>query len=166
MEISRRMGRINRIHFIGIGGAGMGGIAEVLLERLSDLRLGCKKQCHGRATPAFRCQDFSFARTFARRTLRRRGGSSAIQPDNPELVAAQAALIPIVPRAMMLAELMRISFWYRDCWNPRQNHHHELDDFVVRQSWMRSYFCYRRKTQQRRYARTFRGRSVFDCRSR
>lgn len=102
------MGRIRRIHFIGIGGAGMCGIAEVLLnqgyavsgsdmqasastarliERGADIAIGHAEE---------NVQDVDVVVT-----------SSAISNDNPELVAAHDALTPVVPRAEMLGELMR-----------------------------------------------------------
>jgi UDP-N-acetylmuramate--alanine ligase len=102
------MERIQQIHFIGVGGAGMGGIAEVLLnqgftvtgsdikdnnltERLRNLGatvyIGHKPEhvLHANAVVV----------------------SSAIASDNPELLAAREMRLPIVPRAEMLAELMR-----------------------------------------------------------
>jgi UDP-N-acetylmuramate--alanine ligase len=102
------MGRVRRIHFVGIGGAGMCGIAEVLLNQGyevagSDLkasdttrrleRLGAKVRLgHDPAHVA----DADVVVV-----------SSAIRPDNPELVAAHAGRIPVVRRAEMLGELMR-----------------------------------------------------------
>ena len=105
------MGRIRRIHFVGIGGAGMSGIAEVLLNlgyRVSgsDLR---------ESSATRRLQALG-----ARICLGHEGAhvegvdvvvvSSAIGEDNPELQAARAARIPVVPRAEMLAELMRFRY--------------------------------------------------------
>lgn len=102
------MGHMRRIHFIGIGGAGMGGIAEVLLNlgyqvSGSDLHpnamtrrlaeLGAQIAI-GHA--ARHVQDADVAVT-----------STAVKSDNPEVVAARARRIPVVPRAEMLAELMR-----------------------------------------------------------
>ncbi len=98
-----------RVHFVGIGGAGMSGIAEVL------------------ATLGYRVSGSDLADNAATRRLAalgvrvRRGHdsrhveaadcvvvSSAITADNPELIAARQARIPVVPRAEMLAELMRL----------------------------------------------------------
>lgn len=107
---SRRpaMGRVRRIHFVGIGGAGMGGIAEVLLNEGyqvsgSDLsenamvtRLrGLGADIASGHDPA-RVADADVVVV-----------STAIAPDNPEVTAAHAARVPVVPRAEMLAELMR-----------------------------------------------------------
>ena len=99
------------IHFIGIGGIGMSGIAELLLNlgyKVSGpVTIGCRKK----------------------RTLENLGGilfkghsedqihgadvvvtSSAIGLENPEVVAAKQAAIPVIPRAEMLAELMRLKY--------------------------------------------------------
>lgn len=102
------MGRVRNIHFIGIGGAGMCGIAEVLLNQGyqvsgSDLRasettrrletMGAQIKL-GHNADNLHCSDVVVV-------------SSAIADDNPELVAAHAARIPVVARAEMLGELMR-----------------------------------------------------------
>src|SRR5690606_21782575 len=98
----------SRVHFVGIGGAGMSGIAEVL------------------CTLGYRVSGSDLAESAAVRRLRGLGAtvhlghaaanvlgtdcvvvSSAISADNPELLEARAQRIPIVPRAEMLAELMR-----------------------------------------------------------
>lgn len=102
------MRRIRRIHFVGIGGAGMCGIAEVLLNQGylisgSDLREG--------ATVA-RLRSFGATIHIGHRAENIGDAdvvvvSSAIAAANPEIVAAKAARIPLVPRAEMLAELMR-----------------------------------------------------------
>jgi UDP-N-acetylmuramate--alanine ligase len=102
------MHRVRRIHFVGIGGAGMSGIAEVLLNlgfRISgsDLyesetvghlrRIGIEVRI-GHAAANIEAADVVVV-------------SSAVRDDNPELMAARAARIPVVPRAEMLGELMR-----------------------------------------------------------
>jgi UDP-N-acetylmuramate--alanine ligase len=102
-------GRVRSIHFVGIGGIGMSGIAEVLLahgfeisgsdardsELLARLRgLGANIHVGHRAAHAARADVVVF--------------SSAIKRDNPELVAARQAGVPVIPRAEMLAELMRL----------------------------------------------------------
>lgn len=100
---------IRHIHFVGIGGAGMSGIAEVLLNQGftvsgSDL---------GESTTTRRLQGLG-ARVHIGHDARHIEGadaivtSTAVRPDNPEVVAAHARLIPVVPRAVMLAELMRM----------------------------------------------------------
>jgi UDP-N-acetylmuramate--alanine ligase len=102
------MRHISKIHFVGIGGAGMGGIAEVLLNQGyiisgSDMRynamtrrleeLGAKVFIGHRAEQVQGCDVVVV--------------SSAISQDNPELVYAHEVRIPVVQRAEMLAELMR-----------------------------------------------------------
>lgn len=104
-------GKIEKIHFVGIGGIGMSGIAEVLLnlgykvsgsdlrasettERLASLggeiRIG-----HARENLA----DVDVVVT-----------STAVQEENPEVVEARSRMIPVIPRAEMLAELMRMKY--------------------------------------------------------
>jgi len=97
-----------RVHFVGIGGSGMSGIAEVLhnlgysvsgsdrADSLTTQRLaGLGIQIHkGHAAAHVADADVLVV-------------SSAIKPDNPEVVAANAARVPVVPRAEMLGELMR-----------------------------------------------------------
>lgn len=102
------MRRIRRIHFVGIGGAGMCGIAEVLLNQGylisgSDLR---------ESTTVVRLRSLGAVVHMGHRAENVGDAdvvvaSSAIGQTNPELLAAKTARIPIVPRAEMLAELMR-----------------------------------------------------------
>ena len=101
--------KVKHVHFVGIGGAGMSGIAEVLL------------------TLRYRVSGSDLAESTATRRLRQLGArihighagghvagadavvvSSAVKDDNPEVVAARASKVPVVPRALMLAELMRL----------------------------------------------------------
>jgi UDP-N-acetylmuramate--alanine ligase len=101
--------KVKRVHFVGIGGAGMSGIAEVL------------------ATQGFRVSGSDIAQTPVTRRLVDLGAqiaighaaanvagvdavvvSTAVTADNPEVVAARERGIPVVPRALMLAELMRL----------------------------------------------------------
>jgi UDP-N-acetylmuramate--alanine ligase len=105
------LGKIRKIHFVGIGGIGMSGIAEVFLnlgftisgsdlratpitERLS--KLGARV-CEGHA--AGNLGDAQVVVT-----------SSAVPPDNFEVQEARRLQIPVIPRAEMLAELMRLKF--------------------------------------------------------
>jgi UDP-N-acetylmuramate--alanine ligase len=106
--MTERMRRIGLIHLIGIGGSGMGGIAEVLVN------LGYRVQGSDLRSNAVTVR---LAKMGVRVFLGHAAGqvqgadvvvvSTAVAADNPELVAAQAALIPVVRRAEMLAELMR-----------------------------------------------------------
>ena len=101
--------KVKRVHFVGIGGAGMSGIAEVL------------------ATQGYRVSGSDLAATAVTRRLAGLGVdvavghaaanvanadavviSTAVAADNPEVVAARERGIPVVPRALMLAELMRL----------------------------------------------------------
>ena len=101
--------KVKRIHFVGIGGAGMSGIAEVL------------------ANQGFDVSGSDLAASATTRRLTEQGvrvvighaaanvadvdavvTSTAVKGDNPEVVAARERHIPIVPRAQMLAELMRL----------------------------------------------------------
>ena len=100
--------KVKRIHFVGIGGSGMSGIAEVF------------------ASLGYTVSGSDLAESAVVRRLRGLGihvalghsagnianadavvVSSAVKPDNPEVVRAREARVPVVPRAMMLAELMR-----------------------------------------------------------
>ncbi len=105
------MGRVRRVHFVGIGGAGMGGIAEVLLN------LGYEVQGSDlRENAVTRRLEVLGARIFIGHRAEQVAGadvvvtSSAVTADNPEVEAAHAARIPVVPRAEMLAELMRFRY--------------------------------------------------------
>ncbi|WP_395025915.1 UDP-N-acetylmuramate--L-alanine ligase [Comamonas odontotermitis] len=100
---------IQRIHFVGIGGAGMSGIAEVLhnlgyVVSGSDLSDGATLQhLRDAGITTFVGHDAAhIANAQAVVT------STAVQADNPEVLAARARNIPVVPRAQMLAELMRL----------------------------------------------------------
>jgi UDP-N-acetylmuramate--alanine ligase len=102
------MKRVQRVHFIGIGGAGMGGIAEVLHTlgfevSGSDLREGAMtRRLSGLGVRVDIGHDPGH--------VEGRGvvvTTTAVPEDNPELMAARARHIPVVPRAQMLAELMR-----------------------------------------------------------
>lgn len=101
--------RITSIHFVGIGGSGMSGIAEVLLNL-------------GYSISGSDIQDSPVTRRLAGLGARIAIGhhadnvkgvgaivtSTAVSADNPEVIAARAARIPVVPRALMLTELMRL----------------------------------------------------------
>jgi UDP-N-acetylmuramate--alanine ligase len=105
------LGKIRKVHFVGIGGIGMSGIAEVLLnlgftvsgsdvklspvtERLS--LLGARVHEGHEAGNVWNSQVVVT--------------SSAVRPDNPEVLEARRLEIPVIPRAEMLAELMRMKF--------------------------------------------------------
>jgi UDP-N-acetylmuramate--alanine ligase len=106
-----RMGRTRTIHFVGIGGAGMAGIAEVLLNlgyhvRGSDVKLSAVTERlaslgaevhEGHAAEHLGEVDVVVV-------------SSAVAADNPEVLAAHASRIPVIQRAEMLGELMRFRY--------------------------------------------------------
>ena len=101
--------RVKKVHFVGIGGAGMSGIAEVMLTQgfhVSGSDLGSNaatrrleslgaRVIQGHAADNLQDADVVVV-------------STAVRNDNPEVIAARANHIPVVPRAMMLAELMRL----------------------------------------------------------
>jgi UDP-N-acetylmuramate--alanine ligase len=104
-------GRIRRIHLVGIGGSGMSGIAEVLLNlgyqvSGSDMKEG---------EPVARLRSLG-ARVFIGHRAEQVEGadvvvaSTAIAESNPEIQASHQRSIPVIPRAEMLAELMRIKY--------------------------------------------------------
>ena len=101
--------RIEHIHFVGIGGSGMSGIAEVLINlgyRISGSDLAdsaaTQRLTSLGATIALGHQAENIVGADALVT------STAVASNNPEVIAARQARIPIVPRAVMLAELMRL----------------------------------------------------------
>ena len=100
--------KVKNVHFVGIGGSGMSGIAEVLINlgfsvSGSDLADNAVTQrlagfgarvCQGHAADNVKAADVVVI-------------SSAVKESNPEVIEARARSIPVVPRAIMLAELMR-----------------------------------------------------------
>ena len=106
--MNQHMRRIETIHFVGIGGSGMGGIAEVLLNlgyrvQGSDLKANAVTE---------RLQQLGAEVRIGHRPENAAGAdvvvtSSAVAADNPEVQAALARRVPVVPRAEMLGELMR-----------------------------------------------------------
>ena len=100
---------IHHIHFVGIGGSGMSGIAEVLLNqgyRISGSDLG--ENAATRRLVSFGAEVYVGHDAAYIEGADAIVTSTAVKEDNPEVVAAHAKLIPVVPRAVMLAELMRL----------------------------------------------------------
>ena len=100
--------KVHRIHFVGIGGAGMSGIAEVLLNL--GYQVSGSDAANNAVTQRLVGMGASVYQGHAAENLTGADVlviSSAIKDDNPEVQAARAAHIPVVARAMMLAELMR-----------------------------------------------------------
>lgn len=101
--------KVKRIHFVGIGGAGMSGIAEVLV----NLGYAVSGSDLGESVATARLRSLG-ARVVLGHAAENLAGadavviSTAVRNDNPEVIAARARHIPVVPRAQMLAELMRL----------------------------------------------------------
>ncbi len=101
--------KVKRIHFVGIGGAGMSGIAEVL----ANLGFTVSGSDLAESVATRRLQDLG-VRVVAGHDAAHVDGadavviSTAVSDDNPEVVTARERNIPVVPRAQMLAELMRL----------------------------------------------------------
>ena len=105
------LGKTKRIHFIGIGGSGMSGIAEVLINQGYEVSGSDKvrtsitnhlEQLGARIHFEHAPENIENAQLVIT--------SSAIKPDNMEVVAARQRMIPVIPRAEMLAELMRMKY--------------------------------------------------------
>ncbi len=103
--------RFKRIHFVGIGGVGMSGIAEVLANlgyevTGSDVKASeTTRRLEGlgiRIAIGHRTENLGDAHVVVT--------SSAVAGDNPEVLAAHAGLVPVIPRAEMLAELARLKY--------------------------------------------------------
>jgi UDP-N-acetylmuramate--alanine ligase len=103
--------RVKRIHFVGIGGIGMSGIAEVLLNLgfhvsgsdLAETPVTARLAVlGGRIAAGHAAENVHGAQVVVI--------SSAVRPDNPEVLEAQRLRIPVIPRAEMLAELMRMKY--------------------------------------------------------
>ena len=107
----QRMRRINRVHFVGIGGSGMSGIAEVMLSlgyqvQGSDLKNNASTlRLNNLGATIFIGHDEKNIRDADAVVV-----SSAVNESNPEVVAAREQLMPVVQRAEMLAELMRFRY--------------------------------------------------------
>jgi len=104
-------GKIKRIHFVGIGGIGMSGIAEVLL----NIGYEISGSDIGQSSTVKRLKDLGATITIGHSAENVEGAgvvvtSSAIKSDNPEVLRAKEINIPVIPRAEMLAELMRLRY--------------------------------------------------------
>ncbi len=105
------MRKIKHLHFVGIGGAGMSGIAAVLLNQ--GYQISGSDQNQSIVTQQLKKLGIEIfighdpAQIMGAQVVVQ---STAIADDNPEIMAARAARIPVVPRAQMLAELMRFRY--------------------------------------------------------
>ncbi|HRK56262.1 MAG TPA: UDP-N-acetylmuramate--L-alanine ligase [Burkholderiaceae bacterium] len=100
---------IRHIHFVGIGGSGMSGIAEVLLNL--GFTVSGSDRVPTAVTERLAAAGAKITATHSAQNIQGADAvvtSTAVQSDNPEVIAARAARIPVVPRAVMLAELMRL----------------------------------------------------------
>ena len=100
--------KVKNIHFIGIGGAGMSGIAEVLINL--DFQVSGSDLASNATTKRLAGFGATVYQGHATENLKNADVvvvSSAVNEANPEVIAARAKNIPVVPRALMLAELMR-----------------------------------------------------------
>jgi UDP-N-acetylmuramate--alanine ligase len=104
-------GKIEKIHFVGIGGIGMSGIAEVLLNlgykvSGSDLRSSDTTErlakLGGEIHIGHKAENLTNVDVVVT--------STAVQEDNPEVAEARSRMVPVIPRAEMLAELMRMKY--------------------------------------------------------
>jgi UDP-N-acetylmuramate--alanine ligase len=101
--------KVRRIHFVGIGGAGMSGIAEVLL----NLGYGVSGSDISGSATTRRLATLGAKVMLGHDAQHIEGAdcvvtSTAVRGDNPEVIAARARRVPVVPRALMLAELMKL----------------------------------------------------------
>jgi len=105
------LGKVRKVHMVGIGGIGMSGIAEVLL----NLKYTVSGSDIKRSKITERLESLG-AKVFYTHNPKNIEGadviviSSAIKPDNPEVLRAKELRIPIIPRTEMLSELMRMKF--------------------------------------------------------
>ena len=105
------MGRIRRLHFIGIGGAGMSGIAELMANLGYEVQGSDRRE--SAVTDRLRglgVQIFIGHRAEQIEDVDALVVSTAIDPTNPEIIAARSQRVPVVRRAEMLAELMRFHY--------------------------------------------------------
>jgi len=103
--------KVRHVHFVGIGGIGMSGIAEVLI----NLGYQVSGSDLTESETTQRLQKLGAQIFIGHRPENLQAAdvvviSSAIRPDNPEVVSAKERLIPVIPRAEMLAELMRMKY--------------------------------------------------------
>src|SRR5262245_19668740 len=101
--------KVKNIHFVGVGGAGMSGIAEVLANQ--GFKVSGSDLADNATTRLLKNLGVNVMQGHAAENVAVADAlvvSTAVKEDNPEVVAARARRVPIVPRAQMLAELMRL----------------------------------------------------------
>ncbi len=100
---------VKHIHFVGVGGAGMSGIAEILhnlgyrVSGSDQADTATTRRLASLGIRVYRGHDADFVQGAEAVVV-----SSAVNSDNPEVIMARAKRVPVVPRAVMLAELMRL----------------------------------------------------------
>src|SRR5438105_7436906 len=100
---------VKHIHFVGIGGSGMSGIAEILHNL--GYKVSGSDQSESAVTQRLSSLGITVAIGHEAANIAGAGAvvtSTAVRGDNPEVIAARARHVPVVPRAVMLAELMRL----------------------------------------------------------
>ena len=100
--------KVKNIHFVGIGGSGMSGIAEVLINL--DFKVSGSDLASNATTQRLQGFGATVYQGHAAENIKKADVvvvSSAVNEENPEVIAARSKNIPVVPRAIMLAELMR-----------------------------------------------------------
>lgn len=105
------MPQVEHIHFVGIGGVGMCGIAEVLHNE--GYRISGSDLSDNRNVQRLRSMGVTIYLGHARENIQGADvvvRSTAVTADNPEIIAAKEQHIPVIPRAAMLAELMRFRY--------------------------------------------------------
>lgn len=164
------MSDLSRVHMIGIGGAGMSGLARILLARGSQVTGSDMKD----STPVevLRTIGASIAVGHAAENLTLGGQEptcvvtsfAAIPQDNPELVAAREKGIEVIRRSDLLAELMQGAPPDPAGRNPRQDLHDVADGQRPADGGGGSVLRYRRAAQPRGHERPSRHRHGFRCR--
>jgi len=141
--------KVKHIHFVGIGGSGMNGIAEVLLNL--GFQVSGSDLSESAATQRLRQQGATVHVGHAEQNLSQADAvvvSTAVSRDNPEVVAARARKIPVVPRAMMLAELMRLRQGIAIAGTHGKTTTTSLGGQRAGQGRLRPHLCHRRASQQ------------------
>ncbi len=111
VHAAEAMGRTRHLHFVGIGGAGMNGIAQVMLNL--GYEISGSDLADNQATRRLSEQGATIYTGHAAEQVKGADAvitSSAVTEENPEVAAARSARIPVVPRAEMLAEIMRFRY--------------------------------------------------------
>jgi len=111
LSLLKIMSRVNHLHFVGIGGAGMGGIAEVLFHL--GFKITGSDISQNTMTKRLKSLGITIYSNHSANNITGANAivrSSIIKNDNPEIIAAMQLHTPIVPRAMMLGELMRFRY--------------------------------------------------------